>query len=596
MATLTEFELSDEQEAAVLSDSPAILVTASAGSGKTEVVARRVERLLGADPDGFSRVLALSYTVKAADELKQRFEARLGAAARRVDTDTVHGFAHRLLRESGSWIGLPTEPEVLTKIEDRVELLSRWLNDQGLSQPGDLARVLANLDLARARCDETAPHLDQWRAALEAAEALDYAAMIERATELVSRPATRRKLGTLYHHIIVDEAQNLTAAQYGLLAAVLGEPPISATNAMFIGDDKQSIVEFSGGDRRLMQRFAAEYGATHYRLTRNYRSAARIVALGDRVANRLGHRAGSSEVIYPAPGSISIHELSDEDDEGAFVAGWVNDLLKHGLPREVVVAGESTQVQPEQVAVLGRSAAALRATELALKVRGIESATSVALEDWLTTAAGDLVLRLIDLRSADHRSTRWQLARMLDVDEENINSFDQLQRMLASNDDPALQALAPLCDREDPALLVRAVGEVEIDGPDWRGDCLQIADAWDRFTLQTDQAAQNWSNFRMFLTRMQRGNDLSSGVRCLTVHKSQGREYRAVAIVGMNDGQFPDFRAQSDQEREAELRAFYVAVTRPTRMLFATRALSRRTRYGLRSTDASPFLEFLKHS
>ncbi len=594
MATLTEITLSAEQEAAVRSDAPAILVTASAGSGKTEVVAKRVERLLGLDPDGFSKVLALSYTVKAANELRERFDGRLGSVAKRVDTETVHGFADGLLRESGSWIGLPTEPEILTRIEDRVELLTRWLDEQGQAPPSDPAGILGVIDLARARCDDSAPYLDQWRAALDASQALDFGAMLERATELVQRPTTRRQLGTLYHHVIVDEAQNLTAAQYGLLRAVLGGPPISNTQAMFIGDDKQSIVDFSGGDHRLMALFAHEYDAQRYRLTKNYRSAAEIVRLGDRVADRLGHQAGTSEVTYPAPGAIAVKELADEGAEGAFVAGWVQKLLDEGLSTGVVVEGESTAMRPEHVAVLGRSAAAIRATERALEARGIETATSVALEDWLTTFAGDIALELIAMRSADHRSTQWQLARLLDLEDSDVQSIEQIQTVLENHVDPQVTALAPLCETGDPAAFVGALDEVDLHDENWRGDCLQITDAWHRFTLRTDQAAQNWANFRTFLTRMQRGNDLSAGVRCLTVHKSQGREYRAVAIVGMNEGQFPDFRAETDDEQVAELRAFYVAVTRPTRTLLLTRSKSRQTRIGRRLTEPSPFLDFLR--
>jgi len=91
------------------------VVTASAGSGKTEVVARRVERILADAMFGTVRVLALSYAVKAAEELSQRFDRRLGDAGRGVDTETLHGFAHELLRKHGTWIGLPAEPEVLTR-------------------------------------------------------------------------------------------------------------------------------------------------------------------------------------------------------------------------------------------------------------------------------------------------------------------------------------------------------------------------------------------------------------------------------------------------------------------------------------------------
>ncbi len=86
------------------------------------------------------------------------------------------------------------------------------------------------------------------------------------------------------------------------------------------------------------------------------------------------------------------------------------------------------------------------------------------------------------------------------------------------------------------------------------------------------------------------GHPQAPGVRLLTIHKAQGREYRAVAVVGLNDGQLPDFRATSDAEMLSELRTFYVAVTRPSRSLLLTRPRSRQTRYGPRSSDPSPYL------
>jgi DNA helicase-2/ATP-dependent DNA helicase PcrA len=132
--------------------------------------------------------------------------------------------------------------------------------------------------------------------------------------------------------------------------------------------------------------------------------------------------------------------------------------------------------------------------------------------------------------------------------------------------------------------------------PNWEADSRLLADAWRQFVQQADRAEQTWGNYRLHVSRIQRGDDSARGVRVLTVHKAQGREFRAVAVVGLNDGQFPDFRAQDLDERRSELRAFYVAVTRPTRLLHLSRARIRRTRYGSRATSPSPYLAFLDKS
>ncbi len=191
---LNEFTLSPEQADAVASDDAAVIVVASAGSGKTEVVARRVERLLEREPDSLARVLAVTYTVKASSELRDRLRARLGSASQRVDTETVHGFAHSLLRQHGTNIGLPAEPELLVRDEDRAELLNRWLDDNGIEPPDDTMQTLRELDLARSTltgCD----FLDEWAQALENAGALDYSALLDAADS-----ASRSEVGEEASH------------------------------------------------------------------------------------------------------------------------------------------------------------------------------------------------------------------------------------------------------------------------------------------------------------------------------------------------------------------------------------------------------------
>lgn len=600
-----EYQLSEEQEAAVQSNDRAIVVVASAGSGKTVVAARRVERLLTESPRESFRVLALSYTLKAADELRERFQERLGELHKRVDTNTVHGFAHSLLRQHGTRIGLPVEPEVLVRDEDRAELLARWLDSEGRRVPDDLVVLLQRLDVARARLT-TSPLLDEWAAALESAGTLDYSSMLERATELLELKSASRQLRRLYGHVIIDEAQNLTPAQYALLTALIGPPNGEHVPAMVVGDDKQSIVSFAGADPELIAKFAAEYRAARFELRQNFRSAQAIVAVGDPVASQLGQAPSSviRTTTYAAPGQIEVHEAADEQSEGSLIAGWVTCLLSEGLPSAALAPGESPVVRPDEIAVLARSAAALRPTQAALELRGHKPAMSSSPDDWLATLPGKVAFEIVALRSAStHKSTHWQLSRLLDVDEQEVSAPDRVARTLEGHEDPGLRALAPLCSVEQPGDFIAEAANLDppdgVDGQllaSWEADFRQLVDAWHAFTQQAAQVEQTWGNFRLHVSRQQRGDDLAPGVRLLTIHKAQGREYRAVAVVGLNDGQLPDFRAKSRDEQIAELRTFYVAVTRASRVLLVSRARSRETRYGPRPTTASPYLGYLRAS
>lgn len=594
-----EVTLTVQQSAAVMSEADAVLVVASAGSGKTEVVARRVERLLLEHEESFGRVLAVTYTVKAAAELRQRFTSRLGGASRRVDTETIHGFCHTLLRQYGTNIGLPVEPELLVRDEDRVELLERWLTDKGMGLPEDTLDVLRRLDHARSICSG-APLLREWEGALDQAGALDYAALLVAATRLLEVKSVKRQIVRLYEQIVVDEAQNLTPAQYMLLTNLFSDADGEVLiPTMFVGDDKQSIVSFAGADPMLMMRFATDFRATRYDLSENFRSAKAIAEAAEAIAAQLGHPASVGR--YAAQGEVVIRNARNEEAEGELVADWIEGLLLSGFDPRILASDEASAISPEDIAVLGRSGAALRFVTASLEGRGIACVTSSSSNDWLSSEAGRVVLEIISLRTAaDHRSTHWQLARLLKVQETQVRSIDDLRSTLSRHVKPAFNVLASLTDHDHIEGFMIALQQVALpeDSPSdelagWQADVEMLRDTWSRFSNETDRANATWGNFKLFCARQQKGDELAPGVRVSTIHKAQGREFRAVVIVGLTDGQLPDFRATSSEELTGELRAFYVGISRARRSLLLTWPMSRATRYGSRGALASRFLQIL---
>ncbi|NYG55289.1 ATP-dependent helicase [Nocardioides perillae] len=601
MTTTDDFNdpvLSAEQQAAVDSNARALVVVASAGSGKTEVVARRIQRLLLADPESSGRVLALTYTVKAADELRARLDSRLGALARRVDSETIHGFAHNLLRTHGTRIGLPLEPELLARDEDRVELFRSWLRDHGEAEPEDLKGRLAGFDLARAKGERVAG-LNDWLQALEDNGALDYPALLARATELLTVASARRQTRRLYTSVVVDEAQNLTRAQYDLLIELASDEGKIAVPMMLVGDDKQSIVSFAGADPRLIRAFTEAFAAERHELHTNFRSATALAAASSKVAAALGHPAGE-EAAFAAPGMIAVEAFATEADEGERVAAWVAGLLERGLPQEALGDDENHLLRAEEIAVLSRSAAGLRLVASALTARDIPFALSSTPNEWLTTMAGRIVLETVSLKAApDHHSTYWEIGRLLGVDlaEESASA---VRHAILGSEDKLIRATAGVVDLTDVSELVPFLQAVQVqtgladaEAANWQTDVLQFATSWAQFDRLTGRSELTWANFKLHCSRAQRGDDLASGVRLLTVHKSQGREYAAVGVVGLNDGQFPDFRATTESALRDELRTFYVAITRPRRVLLLTRAKVRDTRYGPRATQPSRFLSLV---
>lgn len=589
---MAELALNSQQSRAVESDSPAILVSAGAGSGKTEVVAHRIERLLHQSEEDSFQILAVSFTHNAAEELRDRFKRRLGDLHHRVETDTIHEFAFSLLRQHGTRIGLPTEPELLTRLEDRVELLDSWLRQSGQTLSGDPRTLFGQLDLARAQCVDT-PQLEAWTEALQSAGAIDYAAMLDRAYELVQDPWMNRHLKRVYEHVVIDEAQNLTAAQYRLLTEIIGGPTDDHLQAMLVGDQRQSIVGFAGADPKFMDQFAQDYEAERIELTINYRSARAIIDVGKNVAFKLKQPTESiGGVEFPAEGIVESRAFDTEDEEAEAVSSWIRALLADGLDKSILAPGESTLIQPEDISVLARSSASLQSVRERLTSIGIESATASTEDDWVASIPARVAVELIAYRGAPtHKST---LRRLSELTGATGLVWSEISELIAPDMNAAVAAVLKLGATAELPAFISGLVEMNADDVDWLSDLAQLQAAWRDFVDRTGSSGHTFGNFRQHIARLQRGDSLDPGVRLLTVHKSQGREFKAVVVIACNEGQFPDFRAKTSEAEAAELRTFYVATSRASRALFLTRSRQRQTRSGPWTTKPSRFLEYVQ--
>ncbi len=610
-AASDEFELTDEQQAVVDSNAPALVVMAPAGTGKTETLTRRTERFVNDPASGHARVLVVTYTTRAANEFTERLRDRIGSLMRRVTADTVHGFSQTLLATHGSHVGLPSDFQVLANDADRADLLSSFDSSW---RAEDCAGLFRELDLARARGNEH-PQLRNWRDALDDRGAVDFSEMIAKAVEVLRIPAVATTVRGIYGLVIVDEAQNLTQQQYSLIAALIGQQVTSGVPLVpttLLGDPNQSVTGFAGGDGKLMERFATEYGAKRLTLNRNFRSSRRLALLERQVSQQLGLGNGRAEdrSQCAAEGVLLCREFDDEGAETAFVADWATSLLAEGLPAQAVSAGEPNGLHAEDIAVLARHAASLGATFEALADRGHDVAHVHKDNFLMSSPLGAVTLELLRFRSerhhmsaasALHREHGIALAAAggkvpVDVD---VPSADAL-RSAAS---PHVELLVPLLRAESPSAFVASLEDCQLPQAEqaallasWTADRKLISDAWSEFANTTSVAERSWTRFALHFERTARDRDLGPGIRLLTAHKAQAREFKAVAVVGMNDGQFPDFRATSREAKQAELQTFYVAATRASRVLMLTRARERPTRYGSRSTDPSPYLGFVQES
>ncbi len=267
---------------------------------------------------------------------------------------------------------------------------------------------------------------------------------------------------------------------------------------MFVGDDKQSIVSFAGADPMLMIRFATDFMATRYDLSENFRSARAIAEAAEAVAAQLGHPASMGR--YAAQGEVVIRSARSEEAEGELVAAWIEGLLLSGFDPRILAPDEGSAILPEDIAVLGRSGAALRFVTASLEGRGIACVTSSSNSDWLSSETGRVALEIISLRTApDHRSTHWQLARLLKVQEAQVRSVDDLRSALVRHVKPAFNVLASLTDHDDIGGFMVALQELGLpeDSPSdelagWQADVEMLRDTYNRFSNETDRANATW--------------------------------------------------------------------------------------------------------
>ncbi len=306
-----------------------------------------------------------------------------------------------------------------------------------------------------------------------------------------------------------------------------------------------------------------------------------------------------------AKGILCWSEFEDEQTGADDIANWVTRLVDSGMPAEALAHGEPSALNAEDIAVLARTGTALNATSEALIDRGHEVALSHKDSELMSSRLGTVALELMRSHSDRHHTLAVAaLARdfgidlSASVDQTNGASLSISSDALRSADDENFVVLEPLLSTDAPEFFIEALKDCQLAEDEnikllanWNADCNLVTNAWSEFTNITPVAERSWTRFVLHFERMARGRDLGPGVRLLTVHKAQAREFKAVAIVGMNDGQFPDFRAESPAEKQAELQTFHVAVTRASRILRLTRARTRPTRYGDRTTDPSPFLQ-----
>ncbi|MDW7710453.1 MAG: ATP-dependent helicase [Deferrisomatales bacterium] len=612
--------LNENQRKAVEWPEGPLLVLAGPGSGKTLVLTLRVARLLQENDN--AAVLALTFTNKAAAEMRERVDRLLGQHGDRAQVCTFHAFATDVLRQHGSHLGIQPDFSLLTQEEDRVALVEEIVRDLAEEDhvlPTDHRNTLSLLDRLFASSYEggaEAPslvHTPGWVPELFAEycqrltkeNRLDFGALLHFARKLLtSFPAVTRVLRAGWTHVCVDEFQDTNRAQYDLLRLMVTE---NNPNLFVVADDDQIIYQWNGASPERLQALKHDYQMEVLQLPENYRCPREIIDLANQLIqhNRL-RTAEKQPLVTNRPagmdeGVIRLGTYDQPEDEAAAIAADIRDRT----------------LNAQEVAVLARTTKLLDRAAEALRSAGIEAHVTQRKAEFETP-----LVRVVfhALRLANSRHDRDVLRRLCVAWEALTDQALELGDVTAAaalvgGDFLRAWADAATADTAEggKALVERLrsslVDRLEFPGVvDWF-----LAEGAKALTDANDQALavelETWRELHGELVR-EHGEDAltlnvylqlmdlapkapragPNAVRCMTVHGAKGLEFKHVYLIGMAQEVFPSFQAlrkgPASREVEEERRNCFVAITRVQETLTLTWA---RSYYGYRKA-ASQFL------
>jgi uncharacterized protein (TIGR00375 family) len=542
--------LDDGQRAAAATVEGALLIVAGPGSGKTRTLTHRIAHLVELGLPA-AQCLAITFTRRAAAELRERLGRLLPREADAVAVHTFHSLGLMILREQGAAAGLHRDFRIANEPE-RVALLAETL-DVSARKAETLLRAVSRARRAgKAPSDEVAAALAAYARALAVKNWIDFDDLILLAVQaLESDPGIAARYRDRFRHVSVDEFQDLDESQYRLLQLLAPR----GANVCVIGDPDQAIYGFRGADASCFDRFRADHpDAKMVRLAKNYRSTGTIVAASSQMI-AAGEERPLAAIVHDLHERIAIHAAPTERAEAEFVVHTIEQLIGgHSFFSIDSGRGKGTSnLAFSDIAVLYRTDAQAGPLVEALARSGIPFkkhshrplAEEPAARALLQSAENDGAERSLPDRLAEAAK------RLAGLAFESVAIEAALARLLALA--RSLPADASLADA------VALASEADFFDP--RAECVAL----------------------------------------LTLHAAKGLEFAVVFIVGLEDGVLPLYWGEPDEAALAEeRRLFYVGMTRAKDRLVLSRALSRHRHGRVQRQEASPFLndiveELVKH-
>ena len=620
--------LNEPQRKAVTHGPGPQLILAGAGSGKTRVLTHRIAYLVATDVARPNEILAITFTNKAASEMRDRAELLVGRRVRAMWVMTFHSACARMLRAEAQRLGYTRQFTIYDTADSR-RLIKRCLDDLGvdpkrftpasvLSQISDAKNKLRDADaygqMVGSFFEQTVA--DVYRAyerELHRANAMDFDDLLVRAVNVLELfPEVRERYAGGFRQVLVDEYQDTNHAQYRWLQLLASEH----RNLMVVGDDAQSIYGFRGADISNILEFEDSYpDAQVVKLEQNYRSTQTILDAANAViANNRGQKPKSLWTEIGQGDQIKVRELDDEHAEARFVTGEIQRLVDEGTSRAEVAVFYRTNSQSR---VLEDT---LVRADIAYQVIGgtkfydrAEVKDAIAYLNVLANHQDTGALtRIVNSprrgigattvsRLLSHSNTTgetvWELAAAPeDVPGLGAAAVKALRRFMgtmeildqraASDGVPVATLLKEML--AETGYLEALQNERTIEAQGRIENLEELVNVAAEYDAAPQPADGNEAGLADFLQQVALVADVDSRtddeglVTLMTLHNAKGLEYPIVFMIGCEEGVFPHSRALDEGGLEEERRLCYVGITRAERNLYLTSARTR-TVFGNRS-------------
>jgi DNA helicase-2/ATP-dependent DNA helicase PcrA len=631
-------ELSPIQQEAAEWDAGPLLVLAGPGSGKTRVLTCRIVRILDASRDKNFRILGLTFTNKAADEMRSRVANYLPGQESRLFLGTFHSFCADVLRQHGTHLHINPNFRIYSQEADLQAVL-----DEAVIEVKKTSTIVSDFDkktlpvIQRLKSLLIPPHdcrkrfkdkafgermavvYPAYEAGLSKHNALDFNSLILKAHQLFTTfPALAKRYRTVYHYICIDEFQDTNHAQYQCIRALTGE---QHRNLFVIADDDQIIYQWNGASHKRLQEFLEDYEPQIVQLPTNYRCPPEVVELANNLIRHNFLRAADKkplEAFRPNTGKGVVRLLPCFPDFASEVAGVARDIRTlHATA-------------PGSVVVLGRNRKLLEGAQQALQNEGLPAVISQRKDEFSSTP---FVWLHVVLRLANDRQDRQSLEAVcgsfsqltqVDVDPEEVIAQDQavalgyLQHWIGiarqqTSDPLAQEALDKVLQYLGAGRDFRTFSSFALA---WFEKllCMQQADrhqttavfagydderpVWEELMREIPRSLGGEITLEAFLQELQMRSKepllRPNAITLMTIHGAKGKEFDHVYLIGLVEDELPSFQSKrkgnQSPEMEEERRNCFVAITRAIKTL----TLSYAERYRGWSKKPSRFLFEMK--